>query len=218
MGSSPIVTDDSVYIPCSCSVTVKLRRSNGEVVWASQADCSGGSAETGALYRDRVYTRGHPGPSPYDKNWTLDANTGQRVGENPGGGDPAFSDGLAFFLRNDGVLEALDVKTGRSLWTFAGNGRGIVTSPHLIDGYVYAAAADGQLWVFDPDSGAMVWQRIGARPDLDRTRFERNYGSFAAWDGILVIITTSRVVALESVSAEASYDSIVVDDASDYRP
>jgi outer membrane protein assembly factor BamB len=214
--TSPIVTEDAVYLTSSCSLAIKLRRSDGTEVWRSQADCSGGGGEVGVLYRDRLYTRAFP-HFPTGMDWTLNAKTGKRVAANPGGADPAFADGRAFFRRDDGVLEAFDVKTNTSLWTFAGFGRGVATSPHVVDGLVYAAAADGELWALHPATGAVLWSaQLGATP-FTHTCCSGPFVDMAAWDGILVVVTAQRVVALEPVSAEASFDTLAVDDSGAYR-
>ncbi|MBK6315751.1 MAG: PQQ-binding-like beta-propeller repeat protein [Blastocatellia bacterium] len=211
--TSPIVTADSVYLTSSCSLAIRLRRADGSEVWRSEIDCTGGGGEVGVLYRDRLYTRAFP-EFEVGMNWTLNAKTGKRIAQNPGGADPAFADGRSFFRRDDGVLEAFDVKTNTSLWTFAGFGRGVATSPHVVDGFVYAAAADGELWVLHPATGAVVWStELGAAPFTHMGCCGGSFVDMAAWDGILVVVTAQRVVALEPVSAEASFDTLVVDDS-----
>jgi carbamate kinase len=122
-----------VYLTSSCSLAIKLRRSDGTEVWRSQADCGGGGGEVGVLYRDRLYTRAFP-HLPSGMDWTLNAKTGKRVAANPGGADPAFADPTKFVgpVYDEPTAHALAAEHG---WVVKPDGkhwRRVVPSPRPV--------------------------------------------------------------------------------------
>ena len=89
-----------------------------------------------------------------------------------GGGYASFvvADGRAFTIeqrRNQEVVAAYDLQTGRELWTNAWEaffqesmgGDGPRATPTLHEGRVYALGAAGELRVLDAATGALVWRR-----------------------------------------------------------
>jgi outer membrane protein assembly factor BamB len=89
-----------------------------------------------------------------------------------GGGYASFvvADGRAFTIeqrRNQEVVAAYDVETGRELWTNGWNasfeesmgGDGPRATPTYHDGRIYALGAEGELRVLDVDKGTLVWRR-----------------------------------------------------------
>lgn len=89
-----------------------------------------------------------------------------------GGGYASFvvADGRAFTIeqrRNQEVVAAYDIQTGREVWTNAWNasfeesmgGDGPRATPTYHDGHVYALGAEGELRVLDAAKGTLVWRR-----------------------------------------------------------
>ena len=89
-----------------------------------------------------------------------------------GGGYASFvvSGGRAFTIeqrRNQEVVAAYDVQTGRELWTNAWTanfqesmgGDGPRATPTYHDGRIYALGAEGELRVLDAANGTLVWRR-----------------------------------------------------------
>jgi outer membrane protein assembly factor BamB len=89
-----------------------------------------------------------------------------------GGGYASFviADGRAFTIeqrRNQEVVAAYDVETGREIWTNGWNanfqesmgGDGPRATPTYHDGRIYALGAEGELRVLDAANGALVWRR-----------------------------------------------------------
>jgi outer membrane protein assembly factor BamB len=89
-----------------------------------------------------------------------------------GGGYASFvvADGRAFTIeqrRNQEVVAAYDVQTGRELWTNGWNasfeesmgGDGPRATPTYHDGRIYALGAEGELRVLDAAKGTLVWRR-----------------------------------------------------------
>jgi outer membrane protein assembly factor BamB len=89
-----------------------------------------------------------------------------------GGGYASFvvAGGRAFTIeqrRNQEVVAAYDVQTGRELWTNAWNasfeesmgGDGPRATPTYHEGRIYALGAEGELRVLDAAKGTLVWRR-----------------------------------------------------------
>ena len=89
-----------------------------------------------------------------------------------GGGYASFLvvDGRAFTIeqrRNQEVVAAYDVTTGRELWTNAWNanfqesmgGDGPRATPTYHEGRVYALGAEGELRVIDATKGTLIWRK-----------------------------------------------------------
>jgi outer membrane protein assembly factor BamB len=89
-----------------------------------------------------------------------------------GGGYASFvvSDGSAFTIeqrRNQEVVAAYDLTTGRELWTNGWNanfqesmgGDGPRATPTYHDGRIYALGAEGELRVIDAARGSLIWRK-----------------------------------------------------------
>lgn len=97
----------------------------------------------------------------------------RRLWKHPiGGGYASFvvADGRAYTIeqrRDQEVVAAYDVQTGRELWTNAWNasfeesmgGDGPRATPTYHDGRIYALGAEGELRVLDAAKGTLVWRR-----------------------------------------------------------
>ena len=69
----------------------------------------------------------------------------------------AISGDRMFIGGRDKMLHALDLKTGKSLWTVMTRAR-IDSSPAVAGGRVYVGSADGKLYVVDAASGKTVFE------------------------------------------------------------
>ncbi len=117
----------------------------------------------------------------------LDAVTGEiawsRVAAKGFGGTAAVLDSTAFLGGFDGIVRALDVRTGTPVWEQETAGR-IMASPQIdADGRIIAASYDRTLYSLDRSTGEPVWKRrlgaqLWATPALDDT-----YIYAAALDG-----------------------------------
>ena len=89
-----------------------------------------------------------------------------------GGGYASFvaAEGRAFTIeqrRDQEVVAAYELETGRELWTHAWDARfdemmggpGPRATPTWSRGYLYALGATGRLWCLDARTGKVVWQR-----------------------------------------------------------
>ena len=119
---------------------------------------------------DARNTGRHPtavGPrEPPTVRWRTTLGAGAATG-------PAVADGTVFVPRVDGVLFALDARTGAERWR-VGLGAGVVrghgSTPAVVDGTVYVGDAAGVVTALDAGTGAVRWTRsTGGRVDSSPT-------------------------------------------------
>jgi outer membrane protein assembly factor BamB len=69
---------------------------------------------------------------------------------------PAATADAVIFGARDKLVQALDPKTGRPLWSFTAKGR-IDSSPVVVGPLVVVGSADGRLYAIDLDTGRLQW-------------------------------------------------------------
>ena len=192
-------------------------------------------ADSGAPYwtdfrgpaRDGRYTQ-----SPIRTDWPTDGLT--PLWHQPiGGGYASFTvaAGRAFTIeqrRNQEVVAAYDVATGRELWNHAWDaqfqemmgGPGPRATPTWHEGRVYALGATGFLWSLDAATGDVVWERniledshgtnlewaMSSSPLVVDDRLIVQPGGPAGWSVVAYDLETSDVVwhALDDVQSYTS--------------
>ena len=196
--SSPAVTSDGVYVSYSCPNVYKFDPATGTQIWFSTTGCSGGGGKTPALYNNRLYVRDF-------SDTIFDSATGTIIGNFNAKNTPAFSGDKGFFLNGPhsfgtfGVLEARDVNTNNVLWTFSGDGF-LQSAVLVVNNYVYVGSSQGKLYAVDAASGQQVWETIAGTsiPLVDEQNVSQPLTSFAAGEGMLVVPTSSTLVAYDS--------------------
>ena len=68
---------------------------------------------------------------------------------------PAISGNRLYVGGRDKMLHALDLNTGKALWTFMTRAR-IDSSPAIVGARIYVGGSDGKLYVIDAASGKSV--------------------------------------------------------------
>jgi outer membrane protein assembly factor BamB len=119
--SSPIVTDDAVYVSYYCPHVYKLNRANGAQIWTYGPNCSGAGGKTGALHNGRLYVRDAVADYFFDSQTGSVLDTFSSPVENV----PAFSGNMGFFLHGAprfgqiATLEGRDQSNNNALvWSF----------------------------------------------------------------------------------------------------
>ena len=199
--SSPAVTSDGVYVSYACPNVYKLNPLTGAKIWHFAPGCSGGGGKTPAFYNDRLYVR--------DSTGTVhDAFNGSLIGNFVAKNTPAFSGDFGYFLvgpnffGSSGTLSARHLPSNTPMWSF--NGDGFLQSAVLVvNNYVYVGSASGKLYAVDATTGQQVWQtQAGASiPYVDEHNVSQPLTSFAAGEGLLVIPTSTTLVAYEGDTA-----------------
>jgi len=195
--NSPAVTSDGIYVSYACPNVYKLNPATGAKIWHYAPGCSGGGGKTAALYNGRLYVR--------DSSDTIhDSQTGSIIGTFNAKNTPAFSGNRGFFLNGPrffgsfGTLEARDVNTQALLWSFAGDGQ-LQSAVLVVNDYVYVGSASGKLYAVNAATGQQVWVTTAGTsiPYVDEQNVSQPVTGFAAAEGLLVIPTSTTLVAYE---------------------
>ena len=116
--SSPAVADGVVYFGCRDNYAYAVDTKSGHEKWKFPNNLSWVIASP-AIYDGAIYF----GTSDSMKFHALDIRTGQPRFSAPTKGNvfssPAIASGMAYFGGFDGKLEAVDLKSGKSVWEFA---------------------------------------------------------------------------------------------------
>lgn len=208
--SSPAVSSDGVYVSYACPNVYKLDPATGAVIWHFAPGCSGGGGKTPALYNNRLYVR--------DSAGTIhDSFTGALIGNFIAKNTPVFSGTRGFFLEGPngfgsfGTLRGRDVDTNAVLWSFAGDGT-LQSAVLAVNDNVYVGSASGKLYAVNAATGAQVWvtQAGTSIPFVDEHNVSQPVTSFASGEGLLVVPTSTTLVAYEGdTTAPVTQASVV---------
>jgi len=196
--SSPAVTNDGVYVSYSCPNVYKLDPATGAKIWFYSPGCSGGGGKTAALYNGKLYVRDF-------SDTIFDSQTGTIIGSFNAKNTPAFSGSRGFFLNGPhffgsfGTLQARDVNTNAVLWSFAGDGR-LQSAVLVVNDYVYVGSSLGKLYAVNAATGQQAWVTTAGTsiPYVDEQNVSQPLTSFAAGEGLLVVPTSTTLVAYEN--------------------
>jgi outer membrane protein assembly factor BamB len=139
--------------------------------------------------------------------WTFDAGAALWA-------DLEAGAGLVYAGGDDGVLHALDARTGRERWRFATGGR-LRARPALVASAVYLPSDDGWLYRLDAARGTLRW-KVRLLPDsivrlpIDApgSKYDFTSSAVATAGGALVVGThAGRVLALDPASGETLWEA-----------
>ena len=134
----------------------------------------------------------------------MDAVKGSLVWKVQTGGpvvaSPSVSDGVVYIGSSDRVFRAIDLVSGRSVWSHDGIDGFVETKPLVAGDVVVFGAWDGRLYALDAKTGKPVWTWTGERPS-------RYYSPAACWPvaaaGRVFIVTPGPwMTALELASGQ----------------
>jgi outer membrane protein assembly factor BamB len=221
--ASPVATDQPVATDASSAPAAAL-----PATIASEDSATGGSwTDFRGPNRDGRYTA-----TPIRTNWPREGL--RQLWKQPvGGGYASFvvADGRAYTIeqrRNQEVVAAYDMQSGRELWTNAWaasfqesmGGDGPRATPTYHEGRIYALGAEGELRVLDSAKGSVVWRRnILTENNASNLSWGMSASPLIVDDKVIVLpggTTGSSVVAYNkatgepiwrALSDEASYTS-----------
>jgi outer membrane protein assembly factor BamB len=182
-----------------CAETYAFKRTTGGLLWHHRASCDGGGSAAPAVFGGRVYVFGETSGALV----VFDAQTGTVVGSLSSAYYPVF-DGSRAFCNMRPALEAIDLPSGASAWTFDGDMQ-LNLIPFAGGGTVYVASDSGKIFGVDEASGAEVWS----------TQADSLGGAFpVGGEGILIanLYSGQGVVAYGHVDVPDA--SVVIGDAS----
>lgn len=195
--SSPAVTNDGLWVSYSCPNVYKLNPATGEQMWFYTQGCSGGGGKTPALHQGRLYVRDF-------QDMIFNAQDGTILGSFNAKNNPVFLGSSGFFLNGPdgfgsfGTLEARDINTNSLRWIFNGDGQ-LQSAVLVANGYVYVGSASGKLYAINGAFGQLAWETTAGTsiPYVDEHNVSQPTTGFAAAEGLLVVPTSTTLVAYE---------------------
>src|SRR5215469_7148571 len=183
---TPAATVDGVYSSGSC-FTFDYRPATGEVAWSNLSACSSAGGPTSVVANGVLYASGSA--------TKFDAETGAVLGSYNADYPPAIGSTSGYFL-SGGTLSAIDPGTSTVLWTFTGDGN-LVTSPIVVDQYVFIGSSAGKLYALNAATGQIAWQtNLGAAIPAGEGILGSSFLSgLSAGDGLLVVPAGTTVTA-----------------------
>jgi outer membrane protein assembly factor BamB len=187
--SSPVVSDDAVYVSYACVQAYAFAPSTGAPLWHHSGTCEGGGGRTAVLAGGLLYARDWA-----TANAVLDGKTGGEVRGFTAGPIPAFDDERGFFLAG-ATLQAEDAQ-GKILWSFTGDGA-LVSAPIVVNQRVYVGSSQGTLFALDPATGAQLWSdAVGAAIAApDEQNVSQPLTGLAAVSDLMVVPASTKLVA-----------------------
>jgi outer membrane protein assembly factor BamB len=206
--AGPAVADDLVFTSIECGPDSGWSATTGDLVWSTPTACYGSAAgnRTPVVGAGLVWDRSVHGRLPEAR----DARTGALVTSFTADVAPAFDATQGYFL-DRGVLEAREPATQQTLWRFTGDGQ-LTAAPIVVNGYVYAASATGQVWALDARTGAVTWTDNAGSPVLPPLDggFRPLYVALSAGQGIVAVPATNHLVAYASAAPPAAMEAAPV--------
>lgn len=166
--SSPVISENAVYVGGLDSVLYAMDIQTGKVNWKFR---TGGEIRSNVLvYRNQVLLVGGDGTF-----YSIDKNTGRLIwnwvfnktavflGERKYdladyfNASPVLNNGLIYFASGDGRINAIKATNGELAWTFQSNDI-IHATPAVDNDKVYAGAFDGNVYALNSSTGNVVWK------------------------------------------------------------
>lgn len=175
---APAVSAGGVYVTTPCTTSV-FAPATGAPLWGDNTGCSGGGGDPGA-YANGVYYS----PIFETSGKVFNASTGAALGTFQSMRPPALGASIGYFLQS-GHLVALNLADGSNRWTFDGGGN-LISTPILVNGYVFESDVAGTLYTLDASTGAVLWQTaLGGMVNLSPG--DLGAGAAAAGGGLLLL-------------------------------
>lgn len=181
---------DGLYESQPCQ-TYDFALATGLPVWFQNTGCDGGGGATPVVANGAVYS---PIGSVYDGTLYA-AETGTVLGTFAADVAPAVTATTAYMLQSK-TLRSIAVSNNQVNWSFAGDGA-LVTSPIVVNNYVFVGSSNGNLYAVDATTGAQLWtQKFSAAiPGSPAYAAFLPYTGLAAGDGLLVVPNGTSVTA-----------------------
>ena len=108
-------------------------------------------------------------------------------------------EGLAFVVKNDAKLYALDINTGKTVWTFKGNDQGLQNAPTYSEGLVFLGEYNGILDIIDAKTGKRV-NGGGAGGSINTPVVKDGIVYYSSWAGSVNAVQIKSVIPLWNVN------------------
>ncbi len=189
-GTAPAVSADGVFVTPACNAFA-LQAATGAPLW-SDIGCSGAGGAIPVLANGVLYAP--YGRANYDGS-TFNAVTGSRLGAYAADNPPAIGSDAGYFLQG-GTLRGVGLAGNTALWSFAGDGT-LVTSPIIVNDWVFVGGSSGNLYALDAQTGRLLWEQdLGAPlPAGAGWNARLPISGMMAGNGLLVVPVGNRLTA-----------------------
>ncbi len=152
--SSPVVSQNMVFVGSYDSNLYALDAKNGQFVW--KAATNGGVAGTPCLADQMVVVGSEDG-----NVYAFDQARGQQQWVFRTGGpvrsSPRFHAPMIFFGSDDYHIYCVEARTGRQVWKTR-TWKSVRSSPTIANGKIYIGSEDSQLYALDGTNGNVAWK------------------------------------------------------------
>lgn len=183
--ATPIGVGELVVVVDDRGMVTAFRQADGNVEWVADLGSPLYSTPAGTL--EAVFV-----PTRRGELCTLNPLTGELLWEYQVADtmvsitSPAVADHLVVFGGSDGILRALDSRSGKEVWQFVVDGA-FASAPMITRDHVYVGTMNRWLYALDRDTGTLQWShRLNGRTK----------SAFAPQEGALVVLTEPRHVNL----------------------
>jgi outer membrane protein assembly factor BamB len=197
------VTSDGVYLDYQC-YTQMTRPATGETVWSEPCTPNVATNDLGGVAvvaNQRVYAQTSYGSVASGSIY--DVETGINYGTYLSDVPPALTATVGYYLQGGAFqygsfsgasLSAVQQSDATVLWSFTGDGK-LVTSPIVINQYVFIGSTGGNVYALDGATGQQVWQASlgGVISQGARWGTGSVLSGLSAGDGLLVIPNGTKV-------------------------
>lgn len=187
---SVAVSVDGVYVAQPC-MAFDFQPLLGTLLWSAYTGCDGGGGNTPVVAGGRVYAP--LGVGGYSGN-VYEAESSTVLGAFIYSGPPALTATIAYTLYSS-TLQSVTLSNNQVNWSFAGDG-GLVTSPIVVNNYVFVGSSSGNLYGLDATTGSVLWtQNLGAGIPNGNAYAINGQTGLSAGDGLLVVPAGNTVTA-----------------------
>lgn len=186
---APTIGAGTIFGSSPCQAFA-LNAITGKPRWNFNGGCVGGGGVAPVYSNGKLYVTDLFGSG----NQILNAHTGAVVGPfDAAAGQPVVGGEQAYYVTSEG-LQAQSIKTGESIWSFAGDG-GISLLPIKVNETVFVGSSSGQLWGLEGVTGKEQWSTNVGDPIVANVCCASPSAGLAEADGFLVVPASSSLVA-----------------------
>jgi len=157
--SSPAIANGILYVGSDDGNLYAFNTANGKLLWKDNVDTNPifGIVSAPVVANGVVYA------TCYDNDliFAVNAQTGAMIWTahaqyHMSRSSPAIANGVLYVGSADKYVYALDVATGKTIWTFKTKGQ-VKSSPAVVNGVVYIGSLDSTMYALDATTGAPIW-------------------------------------------------------------
>lgn len=152
--SSPVVSNDLVYIGSNDYSLYAFNAITGQLVWTYPT--AGVIHSTPAIADGVIYVG-----SEDHALYALNADSGSLLWSNSTAGaitsSPAVTNSIVYVGSGDGNISAFDAVSGVRIWVNSSDDFGIDSSPAVVDGSLYIGSTNSNMYAYNATTGVKLW-------------------------------------------------------------